>query len=273
MLKIPTFSNEEVFTRLLNNKSKSNYWNYIRELRKRKSTDIYQKATELTNSNDDHVKVIGINILAQFGYPRKHKKQTLKNYFNLLKSKNSINVISSILYGIGHNNEILTDNQIDIICRFKYSKSATIRYSLAFALSGVENDNAINTLIQLSNDKDSDIRDWATFGIGSQTALDNLEIRQALWERVNDTDRTTRDEAIAGLAKRKDHRIKEILKNELNKADNLSSSTLEAIEDLDDNDFIELIEQKINKNRTEQTIPEDWLVSTLEILKGNTKDR
>lgn len=87
------------------------------------------------------------------------------------------------------------------------------------------------------------------------------------------THRTTRDEAIAGLAKRKDHRIKEILKNELNKADNLSSSTLEAIEDLDDKDFIELIEQKINKNRTEQTIPEDWLVSTLEILKGNTKDR
>ena len=269
MQKIPTFSNEEIFTRLLKNKSKSNYWKYISELRKRKSTEIYQKATELSNSNHDKEKVIGIDILAQFGYPRKHKKQTLRNYFNLLKSKNSIKVLSSILYGIGHNNESLTGNQIDIICRFKSNRSATIRYSLTFALSGVENENSINTLIQLSKDKDSDIRDWATFGIGSQTEFDNLEIRQALWERVNDTDKNTRDEAIAGLAKRKDHRIKEILKHELNNADNFSSLTLEAIEDLGDTDFIELIEQKIQKNRTEQTINEDWLISILEKIKEN----
>ena len=84
---------------------------------------------------------------------------------------------------------------------------------------------------------------------------------------LSDKDKT--GQGAAGLAKRKDHRIKEILKHELNNADNFSSLTLEAIEDLGDTDFIELIEQKIQKNRTEQTINEDWLISILEKLKEN----
>lgn len=272
MQKIPTFSNDEIFYRLFTNKSKTNYWKYISELRKRKSTEIYQKVTELTKSKNENEKVIGINVLAQFGYPRKHKAKTLKTYFNLLKTESSIKIVSSILYGIGHNNETLTDKQIETICNFKSSKSATIRYSLTFALSGIENQTAINTLILLSKDKDSDIRDWATFGIGSQTELDNQEIRQALWERISDSDKDTRDEAIAGLAKRKDPRIKEVLKTELDRADNLSSLTLEAIEELDDKDFIKLIEQKIFKNKAEQIIPEDWLQSTVEKLKENKND-
>ncbi len=167
MQKISTFTDEEILSRLLKNKSKTNYWNYIRELRKRKSTTTYQKATELTNSENNVEKVIGINILAQFGYPRKHKNRNLNTYFKLLKTENSIKTVSSILYGIGHNNENLSESQIDLICQFQSNKSATIRYSLTSALSGVENDNAIKTLIKLTKDKDSDIRDWATFGIGS----------------------------------------------------------------------------------------------------------
>ena len=271
MHKIPTFSNDEIFARLF--KNKSNYWNYIRELRKRKSKDIYEKVIKLTTSIDNNKKVIGINILAQFGYPRNHKKQILKTYFNLLKSESNLKVISSILYGIGHNNEGLTENQIDLICRFQTSRSATIRYSLTFALLGVKNKNAINTLIKLSRDKASDIRNWATFGIGSQTEADNIEIRDALWERVTDIDKNTRDEAIAGLAIRKDRRVKEILKKELDVADTFSSLTLEAIEHFNDKEFIELIEQKIHKNKTEQTVNEDWLKTILNTLKTNKNDR
>jgi hypothetical protein len=270
--KIPTFSTEEIFIRLLKNKSKTNYWRYISELRQRRTLDIYQKAVGLTKLTDKNEKIIGINVLAQFGYPRKHKTQTLKTYFDLLKKEKDINVISSTLYGIGHNNENLTDIQINLLCNYQYHKSATIRYSLIFALLGIENKNAINTLIKLSKDKDLDIRDWATFGIGSQIEADNLEIREALWERVTDTDKNTRDEAIAGLAKRKDQRVKEILKKELDEADNFSSLTLEAIENFNDKEFIKLIEQKIQKNKTEQTVNEDWLKITLSILENNKND-
>jgi hypothetical protein len=272
MNKISTFSTDEIFTRLFKSKSSSSYWNYIRELRKRKTNDIYQKAIQLTNSIDNHEKVIGINILAQFGYSKKKKSQILNIYFNLLKSESNIKIISSILYGIGHNNKNLTEKQIGLICCFHSSKSATIRYSLTFALSGIENKNAISTLIKLSKDKDADIRDWATFGIGSQIKTDNIEIRETLWERVTDTDKNTRDEAIAGLAIRKDQRVKEILKKELETANDLSSLMLEAIENFDDKEFINLIELKIHKNKTEHLINEDWLSATLTKLKNNKNE-
>lgn len=272
MQKISHFTTEEIFNRLFTNKSKTNYWRYITELRQRKTSDIYEKATELANAKDVNEKVIGIDILAQFGYPRKYSKQTLKTYFNLLKSENSIKVVSSALYGIGHNNENLTTYQINFICNYHTHKSATIRYSLTFALSGIENNVAIDTLIKLSKDKDSDIRDWATFGIGSQIELDNEAIREALFERLSDPDDDTKKEAILGLARRKDKRVKDLLKIELDNANNLSSPTLEAVEAFGDIDFIPLIEAKILKNRNEQTINEDWLIDSLEKLKENNND-
>lgn len=119
--KITSFSTSEIFRRLLNNKSKTNYWRYIMELRKRKSSEIYNSAIELTKSSDKKEKIIGINILAQFGNPRIHKNQTLRIYFNLLKEENDIYVVSSILYAIGHNNQKLTENQIDFICHYDSS--------------------------------------------------------------------------------------------------------------------------------------------------------
>ena len=50
----------------------------------------------------------------------------------------------------------------------------------------------MKALIELSNDTQGDIRDWATFGIGTQTDLDNKQIRAALSARLNDRHRDAR---------------------------------------------------------------------------------
>jgi hypothetical protein len=59
-------------------------------------------------------------------------------------------------------------------------------------------------LIALSRDKDREVRDWATFQLGSQMELDNAEVRQALRDRLEDSDLDTRCEAFVGLARRGD---------------------------------------------------------------------
>ncbi|WP_337964809.1 hypothetical protein [uncultured Flavobacterium sp.] len=266
-MSLVNYSNEKLFERLLNNKSSKNYWNFITELRKRKDNDIFEKSVELTKSEIVKEKIIGINILAQFGFPRLHLKEILKIYFDLLKTETDKNVISSILYGIGHNNDNLTDKQINVICAYKDHKSVTVKYALVYAILAIDKNKTINTLIELSKDKDSDIRDWATFGIGTQIETDTQIIREALWERINDTDTTTRLEAIVGLAKRKDENIKKILKKELLEIDEFGSLILEAIEEYNDKDFILLIEEQIERNQKLKKVEEDWLLETLEKLK------
>ncbi|RKR08581.1 hypothetical protein C8C83_0164 [Flavobacterium sp. 90] len=266
-MSLVNYSNEKLFERLLNNKSSKNYWNFITELRRRKDNDIFEKSVELTKSEIIKEKIIGINILAQFGFPRLHLKEILKIYFDLLKTETDKNVISSILYGIGHNNENLTEKQIDIICVYKDHKSVTVRYALVNAILAIDKTKTIDILIELSKDKDSDIRDCATFGIGTQIETDTQIIREALWERINDTDNTARLEAIVGLAKRKDENIKKILKKELLEIDESGSLILEAIEEYNDKDFIFLIEEQIKRNKKLKKVDEDWLLETLEKLK------
>lgn len=263
------YSTEKLFERLLNNKSNKNYWNFIGELRKRKEKGIFEKSIELTKSEIAKEKIIGINILAQFGFPRLHSKEILKTYFDLLKTETDKNIISSILYGIGHNNDNLSEKQINIVCAYKNHKSVNVRYSLVYALLSIDQIKPIDTLIELSKDKDSDIRNWATFGIGTQIETDSKIIREALWERVRDEHKITRFEAIVGLAKRKEENIREVLKNELLEIDENGNLILEAIEEFNDQEFIILLEEQITRNKILKKVDESWLLETIEkLLKG-----
>jgi hypothetical protein len=60
------------------------------------------------------------------------------------------------------------------------------------------------TLIALTTDPDPDVRDWATFGLGCQLDYDSPAVRAALWARVGDPGAYTGDEAVFGLARRRD---------------------------------------------------------------------
>lgn len=257
------WTSEKIFTRLLNNKTQKTFWENIRELRKRPNKEVYNKAFKLASSEIEKEKIIGIYVLAQLGfYPRFQQNKTVDLYFKLLENEKSPKVISAILSSISHNNENLNEKQILKLIKFKTHKSVNVRFELALALSSLENKNAIKTLIELSNDKDSDTRNWATFGIGTQLDNNTEEIRTALWNRVTDKDEITRLEAISGLAKRKERKIKEVLKSELENIDENGSLILESIELLNDKDFIPLLEKKIIQNKKSKKVNEDWLLKT-----------
>lgn len=260
---------EKLFYRLLNNKTNKTYWANMHELRKRPSEDVYQQAFALAQSVIGKEIMIGVDVLAQLGVAKRYNQaKTVKLYFDLLKVPQSPKVLYTILSAIGHNNASLTKRHISKLAEFKDHNYSDVRFGLVFALCCVEMDLAIQLLIELMTDKHPDVRDWATFSIGTQSEMNTPKIIEALKARLNYSHRMPRVEAIIGLALRKDPCFKEILIEELEDIDDHGSFILESIEALEDVDFIPLIEKQIAKNKVTQQVNEEWLISTLEVLKN-----
>lgn len=83
--------------------------------------------------------------------------------------------------------------------------------SFAYVLTGLPDGRDIGALIALTRDEDPEVRDWATFTLGSQAAVDSPAIRSTLWKRTADDHAETREEAIRGLARRHDPRAVQLL--------------------------------------------------------------
>jgi len=120
---------------------------------------------------------------------------------------------------------------------------AAVRLAVAQAMpGGVESDAAtvavIDTLIRLSRDDNDAVRDWATFGIGSQFSLDTSEVREALLDRTTDRSQDVRDEALVGLAHRRDRRALPLVRQQLSE-DNPGPLVFEAAEYLAHPDLLD----------------------------------
>lgn len=262
------WTSEKIFTRLLNNKTQKTFWENVSELRKRPNKAVYNQAFKLANSEVDKEKIIGIYVLAQLGFnPRFQQNKTVDLYFKLLEKEKSAKVISAILSSISHNNENLNENQILKLVEYKTHKFADVRFELTLAISCLDNNTAIETLIELSNDKDFDIRNWATFGLGTQLENDTEEIRNALWNRINDSDFETKSEAIVGLANRMDKKIKEVIISEL---ENGYYGTLlfEAILKLNDKEFLPYLNENLKiAKKDKDDIKNGWVLALEETIK------
>lgn len=253
------WTDEKLFSRLLNNKSDRTYWESINVLRKRPTKEIFEKCIELTKSRSPKQREIGIDILAQLGHPpRPFYKESNNLFFELIESEKEPKVIMSILFAIGHNQEKLTKIQIDKLCEFKNTENSLIKEGLVSALNGIDKSKAIETLIYLSNDKLNYIRNWATFGIGTQIDRNNKKITEALWNRINDKHQETKLEAIVGLAKRKDIRVKEIAQREL-LAGEYGTLLFEAILEVGDTDFFKIMKEHYKTESKNENINPEWL--------------
>lgn len=252
------WTDEKLLSRLLNNKTDNSRWENIQILRSRPSENLFNNCLVFTKSNDPKIRKIGIDILAQFGLPpRPFLNQTLKIYFDLLNVESDPEVLMSLLYSIGHNNDELNKEQIDKICSFIDNNDNWVKEGLVFALLGIDNLNAIETLIKLSSDKLSHIRNCATFGLGTQIESNNKNIREALWNRVNDKHQETKLEAIVGLAKRKDNRVNEIIKRELIDGE-YGILLFEAIIETCDKQFLPLLRRNLKLAKYDKGINPEW---------------
>jgi HEAT repeat protein len=210
----------------------------LSHLRFRATREVFEAARALCGSECPNERAVGACILNQFGQPqRAFAEETLAVLSAMLERESETEVIWSITAALGY---LQHSGAVTPLLSLQRHSSAAVRMSVAMALPQYPDDSrVIPALIELSCDADEDVRDWATFGLGTQLEADTPEVREALARRLDDPDGVTCAEALVGLAKRQDVRIvpklREILRGgDLDFAEPRQDLVLEAVEELGD---------------------------------------
>src|SRR5262249_25729627 len=85
-------------------------------------------------------------------------------------------------------------------------------------LTGLDLDDArpaLGTLVALSEDEDGDVRNWALFALARQYEIDSPELRELFVRHLDDEHEEAREEAMAGLARRRDERALDAVRDAL----------------------------------------------------------
>ena len=189
-------------------------WTAVVALHHRGTREVLEAARQLCQpAQGAHARRVGADILGQLGVPqRSFPDECLEILLEAWAREQEEDVLHAIAVALGH---LKDPRAIAPLSRGATHPSARVRYGVVFGLLTHTADLAVHTLIQLSQDSDELVRDWATFGLGTQIDLDTPAIRDALAARLTDADPTTRIEACKGLLKRQDERLVAAVQREL----------------------------------------------------------
>lgn len=183
--------------------------------------EVFAAASALCVTTRASDRALGASIL-----PEKYPKT-----FNLLAERIQVEqeegALAAVIFKMGHNHN---RRAVKLLVPFRQHRHEDVRFAVACALGGFDDPTAIDALIRLSSDEDDDVRDWATFGLGSMIETDTPEIREALFARIGDPHYPTQLEAMLGLAHRKDARAIEPLLKDM--AEGVNSMRCEALEEI-----------------------------------------
>jgi HEAT repeat protein len=186
---------------------------------RRCNRDVLEAAKTLLKSANSKERQLGADILGNLGtwinakpdspdilehlgnYVYPFAKESGDALLETLENEEDPYVLWLIGIGLGR----LEDKRaVEPLIRHKNHPNSCVRYGVVMGLWGCEDERAIETLIELMQDDDVDVRDWATCNVGSMLEeIDTPEIRAALYRNIDDEDEVTRNEAINGLLNRR----------------------------------------------------------------------
>jgi HEAT repeat protein len=202
--------------------------------------DEFDLGIEYSRSSDALDRKTGADILAQLGWSDRTFLGESVAVLLLLLDDPDDEVVSAAAVALGHRED---PSAIPALLRFVAHPNAKVRLAVVHGLMRHSHPDAIRAMIQLSRDADHDVRNWATFGLGSQIEDDTPEIRHALRTNLTDPDHEIRGEAIVGLAERKDPSITDILIREWQSSDTVSALSIDAAEIASDARLLEHLER------------------------------
>jgi methionyl-tRNA formyltransferase len=180
---------------------------YLSALAYRGGADVLDSARALAAEPDPAARALGACVLGQLGLPvRTFPAESAAALERLAASEREPEVLAALAHAFGNLGE---PYGLEILLRLRAHPDARVRDGVATALAGRRDPGAVAALMELTADEEPEVRDWATFALGTLVAQDTPELRDALAGRLADEDADTRVEAVHGLAMRGDLRAAE----------------------------------------------------------------
>jgi HEAT repeat protein len=199
---------EELVQCALTEPDEDRAWDAVAVLHFRSTREVFDAAMKLSTSSIARERELSADILGQFGCfelrPYPYFDATVERLVAMLPGEQDPGVLYAVGTGLGHRYDA---RGVEPLSKLKSHPDDDVRYAVVMGLAGQTDPLAIQTLIDLTHDDATKVRDWATFTLGTQCDLDTPAIREALWQRIDDSDDDTRCEAFAGRAQRHDDRI------------------------------------------------------------------
>ena len=206
-------------------------WRYVQTLHVRGGQELFEAALKLCKSLNPLDATLGADVLGQLGTPDFFfHEASVPNLLEIFDNHKDENALQSAAMALGRTGD---SRAIEKLLELKTHENAEIRFAVVHGLLTIEDEESVKALIELSTDEDEDVRNWATFGLGSQIEIDTPEIRDALFNRLDEDDHEIRGEALVGLALRKDQRVFTPLFKEL-ASENVGTLAVEAALELGD---------------------------------------
>jgi HEAT repeat protein len=192
----------------------------------RPPNEVLEVGQQLGNSQDPKKRELAARILGQGGIPeRMPTNRSLSVLLPMLEREQDAIVLAAICVALA---DMEDPRVIEPLLHLQHHTDENVRLGVAQGLLRKRDERAISALIELSEDRDVDVRDWATYALAQVKEVDTPALRAALRERLKDDD-DIRVEALVGLALRGDAAVIEPLLQELElRKDQVSQSLLEA---------------------------------------------
>ena len=196
----------------LNDDESEGAWKSLCILQARSTPEVFQAAERWCRSEDAMERRLAAMILRRIGGQTDAFHAEAVALLLPLLSDTDPSVVAGAAYAFGERHDPLA---IPHLLPLMTHPDEEVRLGTVNGLSCLDDARAIAGLIELTRDTHPDVRDWATFGLGSLTEVDTPALREALLARTVDADADTRGEALVGLARRHDPRVVEPLMREL----------------------------------------------------------
>ena len=183
-------------------------WDLIGGIVKECPDDVLELCQRLLRDQAVRERTLGADVLGRLvGIDPGARPAALTALLGALSPEKDACAQASMVAALGH---VGSPEAVGAVIGLVGSPDPGVRLAVAFAIATLSpqplSRDARFALIKLSGDSEPEVRDWATFGLGTLSTDDGPDVRAALLARADDSQHTTRAEALFGLAVRRDPR-------------------------------------------------------------------